>query len=93
MRTYPIGQNSPDKRTWWKVDLGGLYSIHSINIQFKSTKVMVKEYQFYDNYWENSSLTLLFCQCVTVFPFPHFFNFSLLTMKLTIMQLTSCMYM
>lgn len=35
MRTYPIGPNSPEKATWWKVDLGGLYSIYSVNIQFK----------------------------------------------------------
>lgn len=36
MRTLPIGTNSPDKTVWWKVDLGGVYSIHSINILFKN---------------------------------------------------------
>nr|XP_022305063.1 receptor-type tyrosine-protein phosphatase epsilon-like [Crassostrea virginica] len=34
MRTDPIGDNS-DKTVWWKVDLGGVYSIYSVNILFK----------------------------------------------------------
>ena len=36
MRTLPVGQNSPDKTVWWKVDLGGVYSIYSVNILFKN---------------------------------------------------------
>lgn len=36
MRTREIGRNSVDKTVWWKVDLGGLYSIYSINIIFKN---------------------------------------------------------
>lgn len=36
MRTNTIGDNSPDKTVWWKVDLGGVYSIYSINVQFKN---------------------------------------------------------
>lgn len=36
MRTETIGRNSPDKTTWWKVDLGGVYNIFSINILFKN---------------------------------------------------------
>lgn len=36
MRANDIGYHSPDKTTWWKVDLGGVYSIHSINILFKN---------------------------------------------------------
>lgn len=35
MRTNDISANSKIKITWWKVDLGEVYSIHSINIQFK----------------------------------------------------------
>uniref|UniRef100_A0A8W8NIG6 Multiple epidermal growth factor-like domains 10 n=1 Tax=Magallana gigas TaxID=29159 RepID=A0A8W8NIG6_MAGGI len=35
-RTYPIGGNTPVETVWWKVDLGGVSSIYSINIQFKS---------------------------------------------------------
>lgn len=35
-KTLPIGINSPDKTVWWKVDLGGVYSIRSINIQFRN---------------------------------------------------------
>nr|XP_022312350.1 multiple epidermal growth factor-like domains protein 6 isoform X2 [Crassostrea virginica] len=36
MRTEPIGTNSPDKTVWWKVDLGGVHNIHSVNILFKN---------------------------------------------------------
>lgn len=36
MRTYEIGRNSPDKTTWWKVDLGIVYNIYSIDILFKN---------------------------------------------------------
>lgn len=31
-----IGHSSPDKTVWWKVDLGGVYSIYSINVLFKN---------------------------------------------------------
>ncbi|XP_034321052.2 uncharacterized protein [Magallana gigas] len=33
-----IGLNSPDKTLWWKVDLGGMYNIYSVNIIFKNYK-------------------------------------------------------
>lgn len=36
MRTKPIGPKNPDKRVWWKVDLGRVYNIYSINILFKN---------------------------------------------------------
>uniref|UniRef100_A0A8W8P1M3 Uncharacterized protein n=1 Tax=Magallana gigas TaxID=29159 RepID=A0A8W8P1M3_MAGGI len=36
MRTLEIGSNSPYKTVWWKVDLGGVYSIYSINVLFKN---------------------------------------------------------
>nr|XP_022311651.1 multiple epidermal growth factor-like domains protein 6 [Crassostrea virginica]XP_022311652.1 multiple epidermal growth factor-like domains protein 6 [Crassostrea virginica]XP_022311653.1 multiple epidermal growth factor-like domains protein 6 [Crassostrea virginica]XP_022311654.1 multiple epidermal growth factor-like domains protein 6 [Crassostrea virginica]XP_022311655.1 multiple epidermal growth factor-like domains protein 6 [Crassostrea virginica]XP_022311656.1 multiple epidermal growth len=36
MRTKGIGGNSPEKTMWWKVDLGGVHSIHSVDILFKS---------------------------------------------------------
>ena len=35
-RSEQIGQNSPDKTVWWKVDLGGVYNIYSVNILFKN---------------------------------------------------------
>lgn len=35
MKMLEIGRNSPQKTVWWKVDLGGVYSISSINILFK----------------------------------------------------------
>lgn len=36
MRTINISTRSLYKTVWWKVDLGGLYSIYSINIIFKN---------------------------------------------------------
>lgn len=37
MRTVDIGlNNSPNKSMWWKVDLGGIYNIYSINILFNN---------------------------------------------------------
>lgn len=37
-RTRPIGQGTsyPDKTVWWRVDLGEVYNIYSINILFKN---------------------------------------------------------
>ena len=35
-RTHEIGPNSPFKTVWWKVDLGGVYNIYSVNILFKN---------------------------------------------------------
>ena len=36
MRTKTIGPNSPYKTVWWRVDLGGVYNIYSVNILFKN---------------------------------------------------------
>ncbi|XP_078327570.1 uncharacterized protein LOC144623176 isoform X2 [Crassostrea virginica] len=38
MRTDEIGAGTyvPDKIMWWKVDLGGVYNIYSVNILFKN---------------------------------------------------------
>lgn len=36
MRTGDIGPTSDYKTVWWKVYLGGVYNIYSINIQFKN---------------------------------------------------------
>ena len=38
MRTKEIGQGEQiiDKTVWWKVDLGGVYNIYSVNIQFRN---------------------------------------------------------
>lgn len=35
-RTDDIGRQSPHKSTWWKIDLGGVYNIFSIQILFKN---------------------------------------------------------
>lgn len=35
-KTKPIGVNDLIKTVWWKVDLGEVSSIYSIDIQFKS---------------------------------------------------------
>lgn len=36
MKTDDTGRNSPQKTMWWKVNLGGVYSIYSIDILFKN---------------------------------------------------------
>ena len=36
MRTSNIGPTSPDKTVWWMVDLGGVFTIYSVNILFKN---------------------------------------------------------
>ena len=36
MRTDAIGGNSPYQTVWWRVDLGGVYNIYSVNILFKN---------------------------------------------------------
>ena len=36
MRTEPIGGSSPYKTVWWRVDLGGVHNIYSVNILFKN---------------------------------------------------------
>ncbi|XP_078329596.1 uncharacterized protein LOC111116882 [Crassostrea virginica] len=36
MRTNVIGLNAQDKTVWWKVDLGGVYNIYSVNLLFKN---------------------------------------------------------
>ncbi|XP_078330759.1 receptor-type tyrosine-protein phosphatase kappa-like [Crassostrea virginica] len=36
MRTEPIGGNNRYKTVWWKVDLGGVYNIYSVNILFRN---------------------------------------------------------
>ena len=36
MRTEAIGGNSPYQYMWWKLDLGGVCSIYSVNILFEN---------------------------------------------------------
>ena len=36
MRTGDIGRHSLYQTVWWRVDLGGVYSIYSVNILFKN---------------------------------------------------------
>ena len=36
MRTEQIGGSSPYNHVWWKVDLGGVFNIYSVNILFKN---------------------------------------------------------
>lgn len=36
MRTDQIGNGTSNKITWWKVDLGAIYNIYSIDIFFKN---------------------------------------------------------
>lgn len=44
MRTKEIGLRSPDKTVWWKVDLGGVLNIYSINILFKNYETIYGVY-------------------------------------------------
>lgn len=34
--TIGVGPSFPHKTVWWRVDLGGVYNIYAINIQFKN---------------------------------------------------------
>lgn len=36
MRTNEIGPGTPNKVTWWKADLRGVFNIYSINIVFRN---------------------------------------------------------
>lgn len=36
MRTMVIGLNTIEKTLWWKVDLGGVFNIYGVNIQYKN---------------------------------------------------------
>ena len=36
MRTYGIGTTSVEKTLWWRVDLGGVYNIYSVDLLFKN---------------------------------------------------------
>lgn len=36
MRTLEIGHNSPYITVWWKVDLGEVYNIYSIDIVYRN---------------------------------------------------------
>lgn len=36
MRTGDIGVTAKDKTVWWIVDLGRVYNVYNINIQFKN---------------------------------------------------------
>lgn len=36
MRTDAIGVNSHYRTMWWKVDLGGIFNLYSINVLFKN---------------------------------------------------------
>lgn len=46
MRTYNLGPTSLYKNVWWKVDLGGVYRIYSINILFKNYDGLGTSYAF-----------------------------------------------
>ena len=36
MMTIDIGLGSSEKTVWWRVDLGGVYNIYSVNVLFRS---------------------------------------------------------
>lgn len=39
-----IGTTSNDRSTWWYVDLGGIYNLYNIRIQFKDYGEMYSKY-------------------------------------------------
>lgn len=41
MRAGVIGRYYPEKTVWWKVDLGRVHKIYSIDIIFKNTTISV----------------------------------------------------
>lgn len=43
MRTKLIGTTSPDKTVWWKVDLGAVYNIYSVDISLNNNRVVIED--------------------------------------------------
>ena len=56
-RTYDIGSHGRYSTVWWKVDLGGVYNIYSVNILFKN-------YIGYGIYYLDCALVEYFTQIV-----------------------------
>lgn len=52
-RLEEIGTNTPDSNTWWYVDLGGIYNVYDIRIQFKDYGEM---YSKYSNVFEHMNI-------------------------------------
>lgn len=65
MRTREIGTTSIHKTVWWKVDLGGMYSIYNIDVLFKNygswegwgTHFLKNEYKMSDTCITNINMT------------------------------------
>lgn len=65
MRTREIGTTSIHKTVWWKVDLGGMYSIYNIDVLFKNygswegwgTRSLKNEYKMSDTCITNINMT------------------------------------
>lgn len=51
-RTEDIGTTSIEKSTWWYVDLGGIYNLYNIRIQFK-------DYGGYSKYFNNQNVIII----------------------------------
>lgn len=82
MRTHEIGLNSSYQTMWWKVDLGRVYSIHSVTIIFKTYNGYGMYYCILIcflsvcNYIFN---TYLFCQGIVAWEiWPRFFKLRLI---------------
>lgn len=64
MRTDAIRGLSPYKTVWWKVDLAGVHSIYSINIQFKNYYGYGMYYKF--KYFDNTFVILIILLSVII---------------------------
>lgn len=71
-RTNDIGETSQNKIVWWKVYLGGAYSIYSINILFKNYDVYdFGLYNFYHSFFMiQSAVKKYACYSFKLFIFP-----------------------
>ena len=71
MRTHPIGKLCVDRTVWWRVDLGGVYNIYSVNVKFKnydgygiilsiSCKIIKSILIFYENLRKIQTIVILY---------------------------------
>ena len=51
MRTEDIGTTGSYRTVWWRVDLGGVYNINSVNILFKNYNEYGTVYLYYFIYY------------------------------------------
>lgn len=55
-----FGTTSPNNSTWWYVDLGGIYNVYNIRIQFKDYGQMYSKYSKRTFIFRTKSIQCLF---------------------------------